>query len=241
MNLGIDGKEAVKIEKKGVPQMRGTPLYVNISVVLFLALLAWSPGLQLLEEVVALVVYEDECREVLNGDFPDGLHAQFGVLHALDALDGALRQHGSHAADGAQVESAVLLAGIRHHLAAVALGYHHEACAVILELVYIRIHAVGGSRAHGATGVTLGSLCRTGVEDGMILEVLRHVLTGIETRLQLGVCYVAGHDDGALEVDTRAHGVLGELGTHGIDALVEVYLYALGTLTGAAQLLGDKL
>ena len=27
LNLGIDGKEAVKIEKKGVPQMRGnTPL-----------------------------------------------------------------------------------------------------------------------------------------------------------------------------------------------------------------------
>ena len=25
LNLEIDGKEAVKIEKKGVPQMRGTP------------------------------------------------------------------------------------------------------------------------------------------------------------------------------------------------------------------------
>lgn len=28
LNLGIDGKEAVKIEKKGVPQMRGTPFMV---------------------------------------------------------------------------------------------------------------------------------------------------------------------------------------------------------------------
>ena len=95
LNLGIDGKEAVKIEKKGAPLIRGTPLYVNISVILFLALLAWSPGLQLLEEVVALVVYEDECREVLYGNLPDSLHAELWVLYALDALDGTLRENGS--------------------------------------------------------------------------------------------------------------------------------------------------
>ena len=53
-------------------------------------LLAWSPGLQLLEEVVALVIDEDECGEVLNGNLPDSLHAQLWVLHALYALDGAL-------------------------------------------------------------------------------------------------------------------------------------------------------
>lgn len=31
LNLEIDGKEAVKIEKKGVPQMRGTPFMLKIS------------------------------------------------------------------------------------------------------------------------------------------------------------------------------------------------------------------
>ena len=51
LNLEIDGKEAVKIEKKGVPQMRGTPFMLKISVILFLALLARSPRLELLEEV----------------------------------------------------------------------------------------------------------------------------------------------------------------------------------------------
>mgnify|MGYP004444934737 CR=1 FL=1 len=46
--------------------------------------------LQLLEEIVALVVYEDECREVLNINLPDGLHAKFWVLNTLNALDAAL-------------------------------------------------------------------------------------------------------------------------------------------------------
>lgn len=31
LNLDIDGKEVVKIEKKGVPQMRGTPFMLKIS------------------------------------------------------------------------------------------------------------------------------------------------------------------------------------------------------------------
>ena len=51
---------------------------------------AGRPRLQFLEEVVPLVVYEDECREVLHGNLPDGFHAQFGVFHALNALDAAL-------------------------------------------------------------------------------------------------------------------------------------------------------
>ena len=75
-----------------------------------------GPGLQLLEEVVALVVHEDEGGEVLNGDLPDGLHAEFGIFHALDALDARLRENGCHTADGAQIETAVLLAGIGNHL-----------------------------------------------------------------------------------------------------------------------------
>ena len=41
-------------------------------------------GLQLLEEVVTLIVYKDEGREVLNFDLPDGLHAKLGILNALN-------------------------------------------------------------------------------------------------------------------------------------------------------------
>ena len=82
LNLEIDGKEAVKIEKKGAPLIRDTPFMLKISVILFLALLARSPRLELLEEVVALVVYEDECREVLYDNLPDSLHAELRILYA---------------------------------------------------------------------------------------------------------------------------------------------------------------
>ena len=48
-----------------------------------------------LEEVVALVVHEDEGREVFHFDLPDGFHAQFRVLDAVDAADAALGQDGA--------------------------------------------------------------------------------------------------------------------------------------------------
>ena len=137
LNLGIDGKEAVKIEKKGAPLIRGTPLYVNISVILFLALLAWSPGLQLLEEVVALVVYEDECREVLYGNLPDSLHAELWVLYALDALDGTLRENGSYTTDSSEVETTVFLASLSNYIATVTLGKHDHASSMALEKIHI--------------------------------------------------------------------------------------------------------
>ena len=47
---------------------------------------------ELLEEVVALVVHEDECREVLYADLPDCLHAELRILDALDALDVVLSE-----------------------------------------------------------------------------------------------------------------------------------------------------
>lgn len=38
----------------------------------------------LLEEIIALVIHEDECREVLDTDFPDSLHSEVRILYALD-------------------------------------------------------------------------------------------------------------------------------------------------------------
>ena len=57
---------------------------------LFHTLLARSPRLELLEEVVTLIVNEDESREVFNSDLPDSLHAQLRILYTLDALDATL-------------------------------------------------------------------------------------------------------------------------------------------------------
>src|SRR3954447_21154430 len=45
---------------------------------------------RILEEVVALVVNDDERREVLDLDLPDGLHAELLVLDDLDLLDAVL-------------------------------------------------------------------------------------------------------------------------------------------------------
>lgn len=44
-------------------------------------------GLELLEEVVALVVYENKSWEVYDFDFPNSLHAEFGILYAFELLN----------------------------------------------------------------------------------------------------------------------------------------------------------
>jgi hypothetical protein len=45
------------------------------------------PRFQGLEEVVALVINEDECGEVLYLNLPYCLHAELWIFYALDALD----------------------------------------------------------------------------------------------------------------------------------------------------------
>ncbi len=92
---------------------------------------------ELLEEVVALVVDEDEGREVLNVDFPDCLHAEFRVLDALDALDVVLGEDGCRASDRAEVEAAVFVACVCYLLASIALREHDHAAAVALEEVNV--------------------------------------------------------------------------------------------------------
>ena len=54
------------------------------------------------------------------------------------------------------------------------------------------------------------------------------------------MCNVACHDDGALQVDTGADGILGQLGTYGVDALVQVNLDGVGTLAGLGILGGNQ-
>ena len=106
------------------------------------------PGLQLLEKVVSLVVNKDEGREVLDGNLPDCLHTQFGILNAFDARYAALRQHCRHASDGSQIETAVLLTSVGNGLRTVSLGNHHQGAAVCLKFVNVWVHTVGGCRAH---------------------------------------------------------------------------------------------
>src|SRR6187401_358392 len=89
-------------------------------------LLCPSPQLQFLEEIIALVVDDDEGREILDLDAPDRFHAEFGIFHHLDLLDAVFGEVGRRAADRAEIEAAVLLAGLAHCDRAVALGDHHH-------------------------------------------------------------------------------------------------------------------
>ena len=93
-----------------------------IYMFLLLALLARCPRLQLLEEVIAFIIYEDECREVFYGNLPDSLHTELRILYALDALDRTLGENSSHAADSTKVETTMLLASLCNNIATVTLA-----------------------------------------------------------------------------------------------------------------------
>ena len=116
--------------------------------IVMLFLLRTRPRLELFEEIIPLVVDQDEGREIFHADFPDRFHTQFWVFYAFDRLDAALRQNGSYASDGSEIESAVFLASFGNYVGTVAFGYHDERSAVLLELVHVGIHAVGCRWSH---------------------------------------------------------------------------------------------
>jgi hypothetical protein len=76
------------------------------------------------EEVVALVVGDDEGGEVHDLYAANRLHPEFIILYGLYALDALLGQASGGTANAAQVESAMIFAGLDDHLRAVALGQH---------------------------------------------------------------------------------------------------------------------
>ena len=77
-----------------MPQIVACPLDIYTKIAC-LQDSATCAGLKLLEEVIALVVNQDEGGEVLYLNLPDGFHAQFGILYALDGLDVVLCQNSS--------------------------------------------------------------------------------------------------------------------------------------------------
>ena len=61
---------------------------------------------KLREEVVALVVDDDEGREIDHLDTPDRFHAELGIFDDLDLLDAILGEARGRAADRAKIEAA---------------------------------------------------------------------------------------------------------------------------------------
>lgn len=53
----------------------------------------------LFEKIVAFVVHKDECGEILNFNFPNSLHAEFGIFKQFHFLDGVLGEDGCRTTD----------------------------------------------------------------------------------------------------------------------------------------------
>mmetsp|Transcript_85111 Transcript_85111/g.260059 ORF Transcript_85111/g.260059 Transcript_85111/m.260059 type:complete len:304 (-) Transcript_85111:861-1772(-) len=180
--------------------------------------------LPFLEEVVALVVDDDEGRKILDVDLPHRLHAQLWEVQYFDLFDAVAGQHCGGPADGAQVEAPMFLARGCHLLAAVPLGKHHHAAAVRLERVDVRVHAPRRCRAETPAGHARRGLRGARVINGVVLDVIRQALPGVDFLLQLRVRDVPGDDDGPRERKPCLDRVLLELGQYAGHGLVQVHL-----------------
>src|SRR5262249_54049680 len=139
-----------------------------------------EPPLKSPEEIVALVVDDDERREVDDLDAPDRLHPELGVLEDLDLLDVVLGEDRGRAPDRAEVEAAVLAAGVGPGGWAVALRERQEAPAALHEQVDVRVHPSRRRRPERPGGVARGRLRGARVVDRVVLHVLRQVLAVLE-------------------------------------------------------------
>src|SRR5262249_51877642 len=109
-----------------------------------------SSQIQVLEEVVALVVDDDEGGEIDHFNAPDRLHAELRIFDALDLLDAMLTEIRGGSADRGEIKTAVLLAGLAHDRGAITFGQRHHRAAGGLELVDEGIHPPGGGRPERA-------------------------------------------------------------------------------------------
>src|SRR5689334_22617112 len=158
-----------------------------------------SPQIQFLEKVVALVVDDDEGRKIHHVDAPDRFHPEFGIFHDLDLPDAVFGKVCRSTPDRAEVEAAMLLAGLAHGRRAVALGEHHHRAAGCLELIDKGIHASRGRGTEGARRIAFRGFGGTGVIDRMVLEIMRQRLAALQPLAQFGVRRIPRHDHGTRE------------------------------------------
>src|SRR5450631_1618721 len=65
---------------KSLPSCQGSRLPSRPGISCHAAAPRASPQIQLLEKIIALVVDDDERREILDFDSPDRFHAEFGMF-----------------------------------------------------------------------------------------------------------------------------------------------------------------
>ena len=192
----------------------------------------------LLKEVVAFVIDEDEGGEVFHFDLPDRFHAEFGEVDHFLALDVFFGKEGGGSPGGAKVESAMLLASVGDHLGAVAFGEHDHGGAVLLKEIDVGIHAPGGGGAEGAGGHPFGGLGGTGVVNRILLKVVGEVAVLLEDFLEFGMGNIAGHNDGSGEGDGSGDRILAEGREGAFHALIEIDVHTLEP--PVAEFFGDE-
>jgi hypothetical protein len=106
-----------------------------------------------------------------------------------------------------------MMRGVEGRPRPVSLGQRDEAPSGCHELVDVRIHSPRCGWSERTRGVSLWCLRRPSVVDDVVLQVLRHALTAVESLKDLGVGLVARDDDGATKIQPSRHGKLRELGT----------------------------
>src|SRR6266702_2253973 len=104
---------------KRIPSFRSSNHSIITSSLTILPNEASLSQIQFLEEIIALVVDDDEGREIHDFDAPDRFHAEFGIFHHLDLLDAVLGEVCRSPADRAEIEAAMLLAGFAYHCRAI--------------------------------------------------------------------------------------------------------------------------
>lgn len=71
---------------------------------------------ELLKEIIALVIYKYESREILDIDLPYCFHAKLRIFEKLDILNRVLREDSGRTTDRSEIKTTVLLACIGYLL-----------------------------------------------------------------------------------------------------------------------------
>src|SRR5215470_2157881 len=120
-----------------------------------------------------------------------------------------LREVRRRAADGGEIEAAVLLAGLAYRRRAVALGQHDHRAAGGLEVVHEGIHPSRRGGTERTRGVTLWRLGGPGVIDRVVLEIVGQPLPALQAFAQFRMREVARDDHGSAEREPRLDRMFG--------------------------------
>ena len=131
------------------------------------------------------------------------------------------------------------MASIGYLLATIAFGNHDHRASVALEQVDIRIHTPRRRRPKRARCHSFGRLGRSGIINRVIFEILRHLLSCIETFFYFGMGNIPTHYNGSVERQSRGNRIFGQFGKDFVHRAIQIDLYGI-PFSGLTQLFGDK-